>query len=393
MGLAFGFVTALLLVYGTSYALGFLERFDVPVLVAEILAGILFGSVLGVVGPGMHGYHFLVSLASFGLLLIMFEAGVELDTEPLRQRPRQVAVLGLLTFVLPFLGGAGFALAMGLGHFAGFLVGVTVSTTSLGLVYPLLEDFGYISTDRGQLILAVAVLNDILSVVALAYGITLTSETPVVGSVAVSVALAAFLVVIPRYLVGPLKRALPDSLGASPTKVGVLFAVAVAWLMEAVGVHAVLGGFFAGFLIGELTDERHAVEAEMRPVVSLVAPVFFFFVGMRANVPPLTDVDAVLLLAAVVALGVGLKVVGAAVGGALTGTDRRTTALLAAAVPGRLSISVAAAEIGRRRGLIADPLYDAFIVLSVVSVFVAAVAFRFVARDHHPESGANAAAQ
>jgi len=53
-------------------------------------------------------------------------------------------------------------------------------------------------------------------------------------------------------------------------------------------------------------------------------------------------------------------------------------------MPGRLSISVAAAEIGLSRGVIGRPLYDAFVVLSVASVFLAVVAFRHVAADVAP---------
>ena len=371
MALTFHFVLVLTIVYGTSYALKFLEGYGLPILAVEILAGILFGSFLGVVGPETPGYEFLLSLAAFGLLVIMFDAGLELDPSVIRENPTRAGALGVVTFGLPLLAGVGLGLAIDLSLFASFLVGVTASTTSLGLVYPLLDEFGYAGTDRGQLILSVAVLNDILSVVALAYAISLTSAHPATGTGVVTVVAGVFLVVVPRYFVEPLSRLVPESITTNPTKFAVFLAVLLALLMEFAGLHAILGGFFAGLLIAELTHDGYEIERAMRPVVDLAAPVFFFFVGMQFEVQGFDAAD-LWLIGAVVLIGIGAKVVASLLGGWLVSLDRRTTFLLAAVMPGRLAISVAAAEIGLGRGLITQTLYDSFVVLSTLSVFVVA---------------------
>jgi len=88
-----------------------------------------------------------------------------------------------------------------------------------------------------------------------------------------------------------------------------------------------------------------------------------------------------MILVAVTFIGIGTKLIGGLLGSWATGLDGRTTVLLTSAIPGRLSISVAAAEIGRSRGIISPELYNAFVVLSVVSVFVAVIAFRFFASE------------
>ncbi|MUW13574.1 hypothetical protein GJ633_02100 [Halorubrum sp. CBA1125] len=86
----FHFVLVLTVVYGTSYSPRFLESYGIPVVAIEILVGILFGSILGVVGPASPGFDFLVTLAAFGLLLIMFQAGFELDPSLIKREPWQV---------------------------------------------------------------------------------------------------------------------------------------------------------------------------------------------------------------------------------------------------------------------------------------------------------------
>ena len=388
MALEFHFVLALLLVYGTSYLFKFLERYDIPVLMVEIIAGIVFGSILGVVHEGMPGWEFFTTLAAFGLLVIMFEAGLELEPEPVLERPKQVVVMAIMTFLLPFAAGVGFGQFLGLSFFASFLIGVTLSTTSLGLVYPLLEDFGYLDTERGQLILAVTVLNDILSVVALSFAITLTSDNPVQGSIIVTVALLFFFIVVPLFLIDHIGRLIPDSVKSNPVKFSIFFALALAFAFEYIGVHAILGGFFAGLIIAESTQDRDGfnIEKTMKPVAHLLTPVFFFYVGLQAAIPKPTP-ENLIMLGGVLFIGIFSKIIGAAIGGVALGLDGQTTKLLASVMPGQLSISVAAAAIGLNRGIIEANLYNSFIVLAVCSVFVSSMLFRFFSDRERQQNG------
>ncbi len=388
MALKFHFVLALLLVYGTSYLFKYFERYDIPILLVEIIAGIVFGSVLGVVHDGIAGWEFFTTLAAFGLLVIMFEAGLELNPKPVLKRPKKVAFMAIMTFVLPFAAGFGFAQYLALNFFASFLVGVTLSTTSLGLVYPLLEDFGYLDTERGQLILAVTVLCDILSVVALAYGITLTSENPVNGSIIVTVALLFFFIVVPVFLVDYIGKVIPDSVKTNPVKFSMFFALALAFAFEYIGVHAILGAFFAGLIIAESTENRSGfdIEKTMKPVSDLVTPVFFFYVGMQAAIPEMTPYN-MLMLGGVLVIGVGSKIFGAVAGGLALGLDGQTTKLMASVMPGQLAMSVAAAAIGLNRGIIEPNLYNSLIVLAATSVFVSSMMFRHFSENDRSQNG------
>lgn len=387
MALEFHFVLALLLVYGTSYLFKFLERYDIPILLVEIIAGIVFGSVLGLVHDGIPGWEFFTTLAAFGLLVIMFEAGLELDPEPVLERPKQVAVMAVMTFLIPFFAGFGFGQFLGLTFFASYLIGVTLSTTSLGLVYPLLEDFGYLDTERGQLILAVTVFCDILSVIALSFAITMTSETPLVSSAIVTGAILFFFVIVPVFLVDHIGRLIPDSIQTNPVKFSIFFALALAFAFEYIGVHAILGAFFAGLIIAESTGDRDGfdIEKTMKPVAHLLTPVFFFYVGLQATIPEPTPAN-MLMLGGVLFLGIVMKLVGAVVGGIALGLDGQTTKLLASVMPGQLSISVAAAAIGLNRGIIDPNLYNSFIVLAVTSVFVSSMLFRYFSEKERQQN-------
>jgi Kef-type K+ transport system membrane component KefB len=141
VALSFEFLFALAVVYATNYFLIPSEKYGVPVLGAEIVAGILFGSVFNVLSSSIPGFEFITSLAAIGLMLIMFDAGLELKPSAIRRNAKVVTEIGVMTFLLPFVAGLGFGLLLGKGMFASILIGITVSTTSLGLIHPLLEEF------------------------------------------------------------------------------------------------------------------------------------------------------------------------------------------------------------------------------------------------------------
>ncbi|WP_227380818.1 cation:proton antiporter [Haladaptatus halobius] len=387
MAFNFHFVLVLVIVYGTNYSLRFLEDYGIPIVATEILAGIIFGSLLGIISPGLPGYDFLVTLAAFGLLLIMFQAGIELDLGLIRRQPKRIGILGGLTFMIPFLAGAGLAVYLGFNLFAAYLVGIVISTTSLGLVHPLLVDFHLLEYEGGQLILSVTGLNDVLSIIALAYGIALTSPNPLIGAVAVTAALVLFFVVIPLFFLDKLSRIAPPRLAEDPVKTSILLTLTLALLTEWLGIHAILGGFFAGLLLDEIThDNGPDVETATRPIITLAASAFFFYVGMNFSISSLYSAGLG-LIALVIIVGIGSKFVSALIGGFTMDIGRKTTLLLAATMPGRLSLSVAAAEIGRSRGLISSTLYDAFIILSTISVFITVATFQYFMRFSKSEAG------
>jgi Kef-type K+ transport system membrane component KefB len=378
VALTFEFLAALALVYATNYFVIPSEKYGVPVLGAEIVSGIVFGAFTGALRPSTPGFELITSFAAIGLMLIMFEAGLELRPKSIKNHAGEVAGIGLATFFVPLLVGIGFGLLLNLSVFASVLIGITVSTTSLGLIHPLLEEYELLGTEDGQIVLSVTVLNDVMSVLALAYAIAFTGSNLLVSIVSVTLAVIFFLYVAPFKLSDILQKYLADSLKDHTVRFSMMALVGIAWVMEHVGVHAVLGSFFAGLLVSQMSHDDHSVNSSMRPVTNLAAPIFFFFVGYQIPVNNF-PVESLGLIGGVIAIGFGAKFVGAYLGSVLAGVKDKAEYMLIGAMPGRLSISVAAAEIGLREGIIEEPLYYSFIILSILSVFVSVALFRYIA--------------
>ena len=174
--------------------LGLAPRLRIPAVVLEIVAGI----ILGPHGLGLVDVDLPVQIVSLlGLGFLLFLAGLEIDVRRLRGRVLRMALLGyLITLVLGGLAGAGFA-AAGWVH-SPYLLAITLSATSLGLVVPVLKDAGQVDGEVGQSTIAAASIADFAAVLVLS--LLFSTEGGSAGERLVMVALFAILVAVAGFV-------------------------------------------------------------------------------------------------------------------------------------------------------------------------------------------------
>lgn len=297
-------------------------RLKAPAVIGELLAGVLLGpSLLGWLTPDAT----LRLLAEIGIILLLFEVGLETDVRSLARTGGQSIAVAVAGFVLPFLLGYGIARwGLGLDLLPSLFVGGTLTATSIGITVRVLADLGLQASTAGRVVLGAAVLDDILGVVLLALlyefsiggGISLANAGKVLLFILIFFVLAApaakiISVVIKRF------DAVSEVPGLVPTTI-VALVLFFAWLAHAVGAPELLGGFAAGLALsrrfflpfGAALHEDPAfaqrVEAEMKPIVHLFTPIFFVMVGLSLDLHAIDwgsgyiwTFSGVLLLAAV----------------------------------------------------------------------------------------------
>jgi len=131
--------------------------------VAQLVLGAAFGAaVLGA------DHDWIKFLAGAGAIVLTFLAGAELDPEVFRRKWKEATAIGLISFFAPFLGCAAAARWwLGWGVEASWLAGVAMSTTSVAVVYAVMIEFGFNTTDYGKTVLAACFITDLGTVVAL----------------------------------------------------------------------------------------------------------------------------------------------------------------------------------------------------------------------------------
>ena len=366
------------------------ERIGQPAVLGELLAGVLLGgSVLGVVPMDGPGADVIRVLAEFGVLLLLFEIGLETDLrEMFRVGPAALAV-AVVGVTLPFA--FGYIYWRYLPHAASgsddlvaaaIFVGATLTATSVGITARVLSDLGRMSTPEARIIIGAAIIDDVLGLVILSVvsGVAAGASVSVLGifrTLAVAVGFLVVAVMLGRFLAPRLfdvivrMRVRYVLLVAS-----IAFALALAGLAGLAGSALIIGAFAAGLILSG-TNQFDTIEHEVRPVASVFTPFFFVSVGSSVNLallnPSTPGARATLLMAGVIIL---LAIIGkVAAGWAAPWTRFRRLVVGVGMVP-RGEVGLIFAEIGRRAGVLGDEEFGAILLMVMVTTFIAPPALK-----------------
>lgn len=286
------------------------------------------GSVLGylvagcVIGPS--GLRFIASadnvlhFAEFGVVLLLFIIGLELEPERLWKLRRAVFGIGgaQIAGSLVLLGGA--ALLLGQSLPASIVAGFALALSSTALAVQLLTEKHELQLDHGRTAFGILLFQDLAVIPFLALlpllGTTQAESTdPVWLSVAKVVGVLAGLFIAGRYVLRPMFRFVAGLHSQELfTATALLVVVGTALLMELVGLSMALGAFVAGVLLAT-SEYRHELEADIEPFKGLLLGLFFIAVGMTVNLALVASRPLVLIalvvglvaLKALVLFGVG----------------------------------------------------------------------------------------
>jgi Kef-type K+ transport system membrane component KefB len=348
------------------------ERIGQPAVLGELAAGVLLGpSLLGLV-PLTTG---ILLVAEIGVLLLLFEVGLETDLTELIRVGGVAMVVAVVGMALPFLGGYLVTRASGFGALTAIFVGAALTATSIGITSRVLSEIGMLATREGQIILGAAVADDILGLVVLA----VVSRLAATGSVGVGTALRAaglsFAFIFLAIVVGvPLGRFLVRFVGRARVR-GVLVAAAIAFaLLGALGAAkagsaAIVGALAAGLVLAR-TDRRHDIQKALRPTVDVFAPVFFVSIGAQVDVGYLNPFAAGNRQALILALGLVLAgVLGKfAAGFSAWGKVRRS--FIGAGMVPRGEVGLIFAQIGKESGALPEPVFVAVVLAVFATTFL-----------------------
>jgi Kef-type K+ transport system membrane component KefB len=349
-----------------------MERIGQTAVLGELLAGVVIGpGVLGLV----HESDVIHALAELGVLILLFEVGLESDLDELLTAGPQATLVAVLGVVLPFA--AGFGVMHWLGHppLLAVFVGATLTATSVGITARVLADLGRLRDPAANVVLGAAVVDDILGLIILAVvtGVALTGGVSL-GAVALltgkavvflAVALGLGLRLAPR-LVGWIGR-----LRARGTLVvySLVFAMALAGVAERIGLATIIGAFAAGLILAT-TERRSHIEERIKPVADLLVPVFFVTVGMNVK-PVMLDPFAANGQFGIAVLLTALAVVSKlAAGLAVYQKGVRRWPVGVGMVP-RGEVGLIFAGTGLAAGVIGQDLYSALVVVVMLTTFAA----------------------
>ena len=369
-------LASLVLVLAASSLAAILSRIDRRIVLPTVVLELVFGIALG---PQALGWAvadpYIEFLANLGLVVLFFFAGVEVVE-------RKVAPSLLARGSAAW--GISLALGMGLGyalHTAGigaegWLLGIALSTTSLGMLVPILSDAGLLSTALGKAVLGTGVAGEFWPIIVISVALTgvYGAWTEVVllvafGALAFLVAGLTMLARPPR-IVNVLRETL-ESTGQAAVRLAILVLAVLVLIARDVGFDFILGAFTAGLIIGLVLDspEGRSVRIRLEGIgFGFLIPIYFVATGLTFDLDGLLSVSGLLLGAMFVGLLLLIHGAAATLWGDSLGV-RQTASLTFFAATG-LPLIVATVSIGLTRGAIDTDVAASLVGAGMVSVLI-----------------------
>ncbi len=346
------------------------ERLGQPGIVGEILAGALIGPhVLGWMTPN----EFLSVLSDLGVMFLLFRVGLEVKASELAKVGGTALVVASAGVALPFVAGWGISAAWGLPHIEGIFTGAAMVATSVGITAQVLASRGLLDTRSARVILAAAVIDDVLGLVVLALVSSLARGQVSYLDLGITAAIAiGFTAFVAKFGTRTVRRVVPKvearlSLAEGEFAIAMTVLFALSLLAVYAGVAAIVGAFLAGMALSETVDRRVADLTD--GVTELLVPFFLAGIGMRLDGSALADSSTIVFGVLIVLAAIGSKFVACGLGALRMG--RADALRIGVGMVPRGEVGRVVAVIGLRMGVMSQSIYAIVVFMSVVTTLVA----------------------
>ena len=374
------------------------RKFKQPVVVGEILAGVIIGpSLLGSAFPDLfkqvfmsqpRAYGAFDGLANIGVIMLMFIAGSEVDLKQIRQQGKQAASISLFGLLFPFALGFFciwffhdyiFSVPATDRLIPSLFFGTALSITALSVIVKVLMDLNIIRTKIGGLVLTAAMIDDFLGWILFSIIIQMMNakSDASFSSIMLVLLFVAFMMTIGRWLVDKILAFSAKYLTAPNGTITVAICLCMlgAVLTEYLGIRGIFGAFLVGVAVGDSKHFNHHIQNVIQQfIVNILAPLFFASVGLRVNFVTNFDLSVVLIILGISCIA---KLVGAGVGSRISGLNKNESLSIAFGMNARGSQEIVLGMLALQAKIIDERIFVGLVVMTVVTILIAGPLMKF----------------
>jgi Kef-type K+ transport system membrane component KefB len=417
-----GVLLSLVIIYFSAKLVGELcIRVNLPPVLGELLAGVIVGiSALNLlVFPTAGGFHSVILdflqataglkaeaapavgssiseiisvLSEIGVIILLFEIGLESDLKELIRVGPQAAVVAVVGVAVPFFAGTiGLIALFGIAPIPAIFAGAALTATSIGITAKVLAEIGQLSSKEGQIIIGAAVLDDVLGIIVLAVVASLAKTGEIRVSTIIYLIVSATVFLIGAILLGRLLSPafvwLVDRMQTRGQLLlsALIFAFLLSYIGTAIQLEAILGAFAAGLVLAE-TEKREQLAEQIAPIADMFVPIFFVVVGAKTDISVLNPINPanreglIIAVFLVIVAILGKLITGAAV----FGQQKINRLAIGVGMIPRGEVGLVFAGVGSATGILSEPLEAAIIVMVILTTFLAPPLLRLVFQKSDP---------
>ena len=382
-----------LLVFTARLLADLMRRIGQATVIGELMAGLLLGhSVLGHFFPAAFhlvfpndpaGAHLLEGLAWIGVILLLLCTGLETELEILRGMGRVATLVSTFGIIIPLAGGFALGWWMPATYLAApnqrlifsLFLAIAMAISAVPVIAKILIDLDLLRRELGLLILAAGILDDsvgwlLLSIVA---GLAARGRVDLHGLLVIlgfTGAFVLFCYFVGFRLVALIVRWVDDHSvvehATLTTMIVIAFGCAV--VTQAIGIHAVFGGFVAGVMLRGAARTRKIDREQLQAVtMGVLAPLFFAYSGLRTDLFAMTGFTIPILVLGVACAG---KLVGCTLGGIAGGLQWREAFAVATGMNARGGMEIVVALLGLSLGILTPQMYTVIVLVAIATSMI-----------------------
>jgi Kef-type K+ transport system membrane component KefB len=388
------FASLLLLLVMARFFGEIMEHFKQPAMIGEIIAGILLGpSVLNIV----HRTEELKVISELGIFLLIIIAGLEINMDGIiRSLKGRSIIISLFAFFIPFLSGFFIGQWFGLSEMATIFIGLCIAITALPVSIRILMDFGKLNTSLGQRIISIAIFDDILALTILGVILDLKNVEPTLTNISKTIfftilKLGSFVLIIvtiyklitkfsqkENFIEDKLNKVLSVLKGKeSLFAIFFVFILIFASITESIGLHFIIGAFFASMLISkELVGEKHLNSIHNTTngmAIGFLAPIFFAGIGLEFQFSSINDYSLLLII---ILFSFSSKIIGGYIGSRLAKLNHKTALAIGIGLNARGIMELVIANIAYKAGVISIEIFSMLVIMGVFTTICTPFLFK-----------------
>jgi len=355
------------------------KKIHLPQVVGALIAGVLIGpAVFNLTEPN----ETISAIAEFGVIFLLFSAGMETDFSKLRNSLKSSLLISLLGIILALGGGFAVALAFGKPSFESFFIGAVIAAMSTSITVEALQEMGKLKTKSGTAILGASLFDDILVIVILAVLMGSGANDISIASVAILLLrVVAFFIfaAITGWCINKLFALMYGRIG--PKGRFSIFAIAycllMAFLAEQFGLADITGAYIAGIAFCNTRCVK-ALEANTHTLSYMFfTPVFLANIGLQTSFGGMTS-SMVLFTVLLTLVAIFSKFIGCGLGAKICKFSTEESLQVGAGMIARGEVSFIVVSKGILAGYLSSLLFPSVIVMVLVTVLVAPILLKTV---------------
>lgn len=368
----------------------FSRKIHMPAVVGALAAGVILGpSGFGMITLNGDTGMFLEEMAEIGVILLMFNAGLETDLGELKKNGIASLVTALIGVVVPLAGGfLGYACYFHTDFsdygevLKAIFVGVVLTATSVSITVETLREMGKLKGRVGTTILGAAILDDIIGIIVLTIVTSLkdTSISPISVMLKI-VGYFIFIAVVTLILMKAKKYVEMQDEKRRVVILCVAFCFVLAYVSEEFfGIADITGAYFAGLMLCSLKIGPYVERRCEIPSYLIFSPVFFASVGLKVT---LGGMNAGIWIFSIVLLIIAIlsKVLGCGFGAKLCGCSGREALQIGVGMVSRGEVALIVAQKGYASGMLDNTLFAPIVLVVIVTTLLTPILLKIVMKD------------